>query len=419
MALTAAAVPLWVRLSLLEECRSRAKQALSALGTAGTRDPREEMRLHAALGASTPEAPEMGAAFTKVLDIAESLGDTDYQLRALRGLYFDHIGNSRYRAALPFAQKFHDLATSRSDPSDQLFGERMMGVAKHFVGDQISARRHLEQVLTHHAFADHTQDVIRFQIDSRLSARVFLARVLWLQGFSDQAVRTAEISIGEAQTTGHAISLCYALSLAACPIALWVGNLVAAANYTAMLLDHSRRHSLPLWSAFGSRFQSVVDIKGGDLETGLQLLQTGLDEIAGPNVSFRFLTGLAELAKALGGAGRIAEGLALVEAGIQQSEGGWLTPELLRLKGELFLLQSSSPVSQTAEDLFRQALDGARRQEALSWELRAATSLARLLRDRDRIGEARDLLAPIYARFTEGFGTADLREAKRLIDALP
>ena len=90
----------------------------------------------------------------------------------------------------------------------------------------------------------------------------------------------------------------------------------------------------------------------------------------------------------------------------------------MRLNGELFLLQSSSPVSQTAEDLFRQALDGARRQEVLSWELRAATSLARLLRDRGRIGEARDLLAPIYERFTEGFGTADLREAKWLIDAL-
>ena len=76
MALTAAAVPLWMRLSLLEECRSRAKQALGALGTGGTPDPREEMRLHAALGASTPEAPEMGAAFTKALDIAESLGDS-------------------------------------------------------------------------------------------------------------------------------------------------------------------------------------------------------------------------------------------------------------------------------------------------------------------------------------------------------
>jgi predicted ATPase len=425
VALTAAAVPLWMRRSLLEECCSRAKQALGALGTGGTRDPRDEMRLHAALGASTPEAAEMGAAFTKVFDTAESLGDTEYQLRAHRGLYFYHTGSSRYRAALPFAQKFHDLAMSGSNPDDRLFGERMIGVAKHFLGDQISARLHLEQVLTHYAVTDHGrgiirfQDVIRFGTDLRVSARVFLARVLWLQGFSDQAVRTAEISIAEAQATGHAISLCYALSLAACPIALWLGNLVAAANYTAMLLDHSRRHSLPLWSAFGSRFQSVVDIKGGDVETGLQLLQTGLDEIAGPNVSFRFLTGLAELAEVLGDAGRIAEGLGLVEAGIQQSEGGWLTPELLRLKGELFLLQSSSSVSQTAEDLFRQALDGARRQEALSWELRAATSLARLLRHRDRIGEARDLLAPIYERFTEGFGTADLREAKRLIDALP
>jgi predicted ATPase len=273
-------------------------------------------------------------------------------------------------------------------------------------------------VLTHYAVTDHRQDVIRFQIELRLSARVFLARVLWLQGFADQAVRTAEMSIGEAQATGHAMSLCYALSLAACPIALWVGNLCAAAHYTRVLLDHSRRHSLPLWSAFGSRFQSVVDIKGGDLDTGLRLLQTGLDEIAGPNFSFRFLTGLAELAEALGDAGRIAEGLALVEAGIQQSEGGWLTPELLRLKGELFLLQSSSPVSQTAEDLFRQALDGARRQATLSWELRAATSLARLLRDRGRISEARDLLAPIYDRFTEGFGTADLQAAKLLLDKL-
>jgi hypothetical protein len=373
------------------------------------------MRLHAALGAATPEAPEMGAAFTKVLDIAEALGDTDYQLRALRGLYFDHIGNSRYRAALPFAQKFHDLATSGADPSDQLFGERMLGVAKHFVGDQISARRHLEQVLTHYAPTDHRQDVIRFQIDLRLSARVFLARVLWLQGFSDQAVRTAEMSIAEAQATGHAMSLCYALSLAACPIALWVGNLAAAAHYTGMLLDHSRRHSLPLWSAFGSRFQIVVDLKGGDIDTGFRLLHTAIAE---SKLSFRFLTGLCELVEALGHVGRIAEGLALVEAGIAQSEGGWLTPELLRLKAELLLLQSARAVAQTAEDLFRQALDGARRQEMLSWELRAATSLARLLRNQDRAVEAMAFLQPVYDRFTEGFDTADLLAGKKLLDEL-
>jgi predicted ATPase len=239
-----------------------------------------------------------------------------------------------------------------------------------------------------------------------------------LQGFSDQAVRTAEISIAEAQATGHAISLCYALALAACPIAFWVGNLAAAAHYTGMLLDHSRQHSLPHWAAFGSRFQRVVILKGSDLDTGSRLLQTGLDEIAAPNFSFRFLTGLCELAEALARAGRIAEGLAVLEAGIEQSEAGWLTPELLRLKGELFLLQSTPAVAEKAADLFRQALDEVRRQETLSWELRAATSLARLLRNQCRPSDAIAVLQPVYDRFTEGFGTADLQAAKQLLDEL-
>jgi predicted ATPase len=420
VALTAAAAPLWMRLSLLEECRSRAKQALGALGTGGTRDRREEMRLHAALGASTSKASEMGAAFTKALEIAESLGDTEYQLRALRGLYFYYAASSPYRVAAPFAQRFHDLAMSGSDLNDQLLGERIMGVAKHFVGDQISARRHLEQVLAHYAPSDHGRDVIRFQdivrfgTDLRVSARVFLARVLWLQGFADQAVRTAETSVEEAQANGHAMSLCYALALAACPIALWVGNLAAAARYTGMLVDHSRKHSLPLWSDLGTTLQRVVVLKGGDFEAGLRPLPAGLDEIAEPN--FQFLIFLSELAEALAHAGRIAEGLAVLEARIAQSEAVYYTPELLRLKGELSLLQGTPAAAETAEDLFRQALNGARRQKSLSWELRAATSLARLLRKQGRRADAIARLKPVYGRFTEGFGTADLIAAKQLLD---
>jgi predicted ATPase len=308
-----------------------------------------------------------------------------------------------------------------SDSSDRLFGERMMGAAKHFLGDQIGARRHLEQVLAHYAATDHGRDVIRFQdvirfgTDLRVSVHAFLARVLWLQGFADQAVRTAEISIGEAQATGHATSLCYALALAACPIALWVGNLTAAAHYTEMLLDDSREHSLPFWSAFGSRFQRVVVLKSGDLATRSRVLQTGLDEIA--DVSFRFSTGLSEVAEALADAGRIAEARALVEA-IQQFEAGWLEPELLRVRGELLLLQSATAATEPPEDLFRQAIDGARQQGALSWELRAATSLARLRRDQGLPAEAKTLLQPVYECFTEGFDTADLAAAKRLLDEL-
>jgi len=423
VALTAAAVPLWMRLSLLKECGSRAKQALGALGTGATRDSREEMKLYDALGktrsASTAEAIEMGEAFTKALAIAESLGDTEYQLHALGGLYLLYTASSRHRAALPFAQRFHDLAASRSDLSAQLFGEHIVGMAKHFLGDQTSARRHLERVLAHYAPTYHgrdvirRQDIIRFQIDGQVSARAFLARVLWLQGFSDQAVHTAEMSIEEAQATGHALSLCYALALAACPIALWVGDLTAAAHYTEMLVDHSSKHSLLLWSAYGSRFQKTVVLMGGDIDTGSQLLDTSLDEIA----QSKLITGLSQLAEVLLHAGRMAEGLAMIK-GMEQVEAGFYTPELLRLKGELSLLQGTPAAAETAKDLFRQALDEAHQQEMLAWELRAATSLARLLRKQARHADAIVCLQPIYDRFTEGFGTADLIAAKQLLDEL-
>jgi predicted ATPase/DNA-binding winged helix-turn-helix (wHTH) protein len=404
-ALTAAAVPLWRHLSLLEECRSRAKLAIDALGGSRTWGPREEMRLYAALGSSTSQAPEMAAAFSKALTIAEELGDADCRLRALSGLNFYHTGSGRYRAALPFAQRFHDLATKESDLYDRLFGERMMGVAKHFLGDQIDARRHLTRVLTRYPEIDSRRDIIRFQTDLCVSSRAYLARVLWLQGFSEQATQAAETSIAEAHVTGHAVSLCLALAMAACPIALWVGDLNGAAHYTRMLIDHSREHSLPLWREFGARYQRVLVIKRGDP-----------DELAELDFSFRSLAALSELAEALSGAGRIAEAFEVVEAGIEQSDGGWITPELLRLKGELFLREGAPTAAEAAEGLFRQALDAARPQGALSWELRAATSLARLLNGRGRPAEGIACLQPIYDRFTEGFGSADLRAAKRVLE---
>jgi predicted ATPase/DNA-binding winged helix-turn-helix (wHTH) protein len=405
VALTAAAVPLWIHVSLLEECRSRARQALDALGTLRTLDPREEMRLYAALGASTSQAPEMGAAFARALEIAERVDDRDGQLRALSGLNFYHTGSSRYRDALPFAQRFHDLAIRESDLYDQLFGERMMGVAKHFLGDQVAARHHLAQVFNHYSAIDPRRDIIRFQTDLCVSGRTYMARILWLQGFSEQAAHAAEASIAEARLTSHAVSLCLALALAACPIALWVGDLAGAGRYARMLLDHAREHSLPLWHEFGARFQRVVAIKRGDPH-----------EPAQPNFSFRSLTGLSELADALTGAGRVVEALALVEAGIAQSDGGWITPELLRLKGELLLWQNTPETADTAEGLFRQALDAARPQGALAWQLRAATSLARLLRGRGRPADAIACLQPIYDRFTEGFGDADLSGARRVLN---
>jgi predicted ATPase/DNA-binding winged helix-turn-helix (wHTH) protein len=426
IALTSAAAPLWMRLSLAEECRQRAKQALSVFPTTGNGDPYQEMRLHAVLGGSTmhslADAPlsDMGAAFTKTLQIAESLGDTEYKLRGLRGLYVYHMLNCSYRDALPFAQAFNDLTVNGSDQKS--LGEYMIGVVKHFLGDHVSARRHYGEILNRYAASDHgrgsirSQDIADFGMDLRVSVRVWLARVLWLQGLSDQAVRAAETSIGEAEAIGHTISLCHALAFAACPIALWVGNLAAARHYAGMLVDHSRKHSLPLWSVLGSKLQTVVVLKSDDFDAGLRLPPAGFDGVAEPNLNF--LIYLSEQAEALAHAGRIAEALALVEAGIERSKAGWLTPELLRLKGELLLLHKTSTAAETAENLFVRALGGAREQDALSWELRAATSLARLLHHQGHTTGAQTVLQPVYARFSEGFDTFDLIAAKRLLDEL-
>ena len=127
------------------------------------------------------------------------------------------------------------------------------------------------------------------------------------------------------------------------------------------------------------------------------------------------------LAEGLGAAGQVTEGLMSIGGALAQSERGegrWCVPELLRIKGELLLLDAVPNAAAAAEDHFRQGLDWARRQGALSWELRCATSLARLRRDQARSKEARELLAPVYDRFTEGFATADLKAAEALIDDL-
>jgi predicted ATPase len=185
-----------------------------------------------------------------------------------------------------------------------------------------------------------------------------------------------------------------------------------------MLIDHSARHGLARWHAYGCGYQGALVIKRGDIAAGLQLLRAGFDELGG-FATLRFMDFL--MPEALCRAGEVAEGLATVDEAIarsEETEEHRFIAELLRIKGELLLLQGRPEAPTTAEDLFRQALDWARRQETLSWELRCVTSLARLLSDQGRSAEALALLHPVYNRFTEGFATADLRAAKALLDGL-
>jgi hypothetical protein len=230
----------------------------------------------------------------------------------------------------------------------------------------------------------------------------------------------AGATVDEARGTNNPLTLCFALAEAACPIALFVGDLAIADYYVETLLTHSAKHALAVFHSRGLGAKGVLSAKQGDPAAGVQLIRASLHD-SNKTGYHAFPMLLSFLAEALGAVGQVDGGLGAVEEALSRCERNgerWYIAELLRIKGELLLMQGAPAATAKAEDYFRQALDWARRQQALSWELRAAASLAGLWQAQRRVAEARALLEPIYGRFTEGFATADLQQAKRLLEQL-
>jgi len=426
VALTAAAVPLWTHLSLLSECRTRVEQAVATLGGQVPLDPDRDMRLYLALGHAllhtrASGSLEMSTALTKAFELAELMDDTRYRLGAIHGLYLHRLNTGAYRDALSLAEKFSSVAAGTADRSDVPIGSRLIGLALHILGDQPGARRHLEPLVGLRFATAPSSHIIRYQYDQRVVLDCYYARVLWLQGLGDQARRHTESLVEYARTKDHLLSLLYSLVIAACPIALYVGDLTTADHHVRLALDLAARHALEVWTVWAQCFEAILLIKRGEHGAGSQLLQSSLERLPEPAFHHHMSLLLAELAAGLAGAGQLAEGLVVVDKALaraEQTEAGWYLAELLRTRGEL-LLQRRAPTDDTAaEQCFLQALDVARGQAALSWELRAAMSLARLWRGQRRVGPARNLLEPVYRRFTEGFGTVDLVAAKALLASI-
>jgi predicted ATPase len=233
-------------------------------------------------------------------------------------------------------------------------------------------------------------------------------------------MRSVERYVVDPRASDHPVSLVVALLQSACPVALLVGNLTLAERYIKTLMDLSARHALELWSVAGRCFAGVLLIKRGNTGTGLELLRTAFSRVPQNALSLLYTPFLAEIADALGRDGKTAEGLLAIDEALARSERTeerWCVAELLRVKGELLLREGASQAATAAEEHFLRSLDWARRQGALSWELRTSTSLARLQHDQGRINEARNLLQPAYDRFSEGFETADVKTAKAYLDS--
>jgi predicted ATPase len=210
------------------------------------------------------------------------------------------------------------------------------------------------------------------------------------------------------------------LGLLAWPIANLVGDLVQARRCVQLLLEVPLPKAL-FYQSWARGLEAALLIKGGEVERGVQALRAALAEHRRTNSKLHEAILTVVLAEGLGVIGQVAGGLAVIDEALAESdatEARWYVPEQLRIKGELILLTSVPNAAAEADSCYVESLRWARRQGALSWELRTATSLARLRQRQGRTAEALNDLQPVYARFTEGFHTADLMAANTLLGAL-
>ena len=426
VALTIAVVPLWTELSLLGECRERVEQALASLDSRTATAARPRMQLSAALGWSlmygVGRARESSDAWAATLKLAEELGDTPYRLRALWGLCIDQFNSGKASTALEFARRFAGLVEGSTDAIKLMMADRILATAFHYLGDQKNARLHIDRALAYDATLAWQNQTVRSRFDLRVSAHYFQARILWLQGYADQALHVVEHNIEEGRDIGQVLSFCSVLGQGACPIAFLSGDFEAAEQYCAMLIEHTERHPVRLWNIWARCFNGLVMARRGDIAGGLRVLRDGLEQAGDARFLPRFLFVQGEQAQLLGKLGEVGlalEGVDQMLARCEARDEGWYVAELLRIKGELMLERSGQGALADAEALFLRSLDEARRQGALSWELRTAMNLARLWSERRRRADAGALLRSVYASFTEGFATDDLRAAKELLEELP
>ena len=422
--LAAAATPVWLGLSLLAECLSWARKALDVLGPQDNETSRE-MVLQCAFGYSLMFTEGLSntarAALQRASELAEFLQDVDYQLRALAGLASCCHRLEDFRGALDLGRRAETIANRSGDPAALATADWILGTSLFFLGEYREASTYAQRTCQRTSEpAVRRAHLARLGRDSFVSASCTLAQAQWAQGLLDQSARLARDLLVETQRRDHPLSLCLALTWCGCQIPLWLGDLETAGRSIAQLKDHAEKYSLSGYYAYASGFEGQLFAKRDNLALAERLLRSSLESLRQSRSETLYTVFLTDLAEVLAKAGRFDESLAAAAEALQRTERNdafWWMPEALRIKGEI-LLRSNPSDPEPIEDCFSRSLACARRQGVLSWELRAAKSLARLWNDRGRPADADVLLRPIYARFTEGFETADLRAARTLLERL-
>jgi hypothetical protein len=354
-------------------------------------------------------------AIIRGLEIAHGLGETAHRLRLLTGLhvYLIHIGD--FRGSLAVAEELDAVARTTADVSCMVMSDWLRGSSRHFLGDQAAAKR-----LFRDGFArGGIRNAQQFGLDYRVRALVTFARVLWLGGCPDRAMQIAREAIGEAAQSGKPLNVCFSL-LYTCPVFLWCGDLSAAQDVLGKLMAHTHWQGLPAFHAEGLALKGELLIRLGEARDGTALLRPALRTMRANRQNLLMTLAACRLAEGLATIGRLDEALEVIGDAIAEAPGGTEAlelPELLRVRANI-LLSMPQPDESESEGCLLQSLACARHQSALGWELRTAMTLARLQATQGRCEEAHQLLSCLYARFTEGFETCDLKAAGQLLREL-
>ena len=410
--------------SALVEAAAQFQKALEHLAllpdTPGRK--RQDLEFCCALGAvlravKGHAAPETGQAYARAIDLWEQLGSPS------EFLYIPYVQSYYYMARGEFdvARRLDEVLLRSSDERDdaagRFLGQFSSGRTLTLIGRFSASRSHLEAALGLYDLDFHGPLVHQTGFDPQVTNRTYLGIVLVCLGYPEQALARVNAAIAEARRLAHPPSLAVCVASGGIPLTL-VGDNAALSEWTDELAAVAAEQGFSYWQAVAIYNRGWIKVNTGDVFEGVSLLRSGLAAFraTGAEAWTPYLLGL--LAKGCEMAGQNEETMALLDEALRiakRTGERWFEAELHRHKGQLLLQQGHA---EAAEDLYHKALGIALEQEAKLWELRAAVSLAQIWSEQGRRMQARDLLAPVYGWFTEGFDTPDLKQATALLDEL-
>jgi predicted ATPase len=384
----------------------------------------QALTLHIALGAALQmakgfAAPEAERAYTRARELGQQVGETPELVPVLYGLWRFYLGRLQLHTARELSETLLRLAQRTHDPAHAVIAHYALGATWFLLSALPAARQHLEEGIARYTPDQRRAPLFRIGHDPGVSSRCWAARTLWLLGYPEQALAHLHDALTLAYELSHPFSLASA-RMEAAMIYQWRRDVPAVHEHAEAAVVLSTEQGFTLWAAWGTSLHGWALAMQGQGEAGLSQVRQGIDACRGTGTALYvqyFCTVLAEVSAHLGHPEDGLQALAEAHTLVEQHEERYWEAEISRLRGVLLLRQTGTSPAE-AEAWLRRALDVARRQEAKALELRAAMSLSRLWQQQGKQQEAYDLLAPIYHWFTEGFDTADLQEAKALLDTL-